>query len=187
MEHSTQCRMVEPAVSMETHHQWGEPGTQLCSGYSAGQAPWRTDSWPVTLVARGEDAALGWPLEVSNILHMIVWAPWLHTSLQGHLRGRSLSRPRDCLCSSGFHLGQSCSAQLLRPVRLFVTPWIVAYQAPMSMGFFRQEYWSGLPFHPPGDLPDPGIKPTSPESAAIGKRILHYWATWGAIWASSDL
>ena len=42
------------------------------------------------------------------------------------------------------------------------TPWTVAYQAPPSMGFSRQEYWSGLPFPSPGDLPDPGIKPRSP-------------------------
>ena len=50
----------------------------------------------------------------------------------------------------------------LRPVRLFVTPWTVAYQAPPSMGFSRQECWSGLPFPSPGDLPDPGNKPGSP-------------------------
>ena len=43
-----------------------------------------------------------------------------------------------------------------------MTPWTVAYQAPPSMGFSRQEYWSGLPFPSPGDLPDPGIKPRSP-------------------------
>ena len=42
-----------------------------------------------------------------------------------------------------------------------VTPWTVACQAPMSMGFSRQEYWSGLPFTSPGDLPDPGTVPTS--------------------------
>ena len=47
-------------------------------------------------------------------------------------------------------------------VQLFVTPWTVAYQAPLSIGFSRQEYWSGLPFPSPGDLPDPGIKPGSP-------------------------
>ena len=47
----------------------------------------------------------------------------------------------------------------LSHVRLFVTPWIVAHQAPLSMGFSRQEYWSGLPFPPPGHLPNPGIKP----------------------------
>ena len=50
----------------------------------------------------------------------------------------------------------------LNRVRLFATPWTVAYQAPPSMGFSRQEYWSGLPFPSPGDLPDPGIEPWSP-------------------------
>ena len=47
-------------------------------------------------------------------------------------------------------------------VRLFATPWTAAHQAPPSVGFFRQEYWNGLPFPSPGDLPDPGIKPRSP-------------------------
>ena len=46
--------------------------------------------------------------------------------------------------------------------RLFATPWTVAHQAPPSMGFSRRDYWSGLPFCPPGDLPNPGIKPRSP-------------------------
>ena len=50
----------------------------------------------------------------------------------------------------------------LSRVRLFATPWTVAYQAPPSMGFSRQECWSGLPFPSPGDLPNPGIKPGSP-------------------------
>ena len=52
--------------------------------------------------------------------------------------------------------------KLLSRVRLFVTPWTVAYEAPLSMGFSRQEYWSGLPFLSPGDLPNPGIEPRSP-------------------------
>ena len=47
-------------------------------------------------------------------------------------------------------------------VWLFVTPWTVAHQGPLSVGFSRQEYWSGLPFPSPGDLPDPGIEPESP-------------------------
>ena len=49
----------------------------------------------------------------------------------------------------------------LSHVRLFVTPWTVAHQAPPSMEFPRQEYWSGLPFPSPGDLPDPGFEPGS--------------------------
>ena len=50
----------------------------------------------------------------------------------------------------------------LSRVRLFATLWAVARQAPLSMGFSRQEYWSGLPFPSPGDLPNPGIEPGSP-------------------------
>ena len=50
----------------------------------------------------------------------------------------------------------------LSRVQLFATAWTVAYQDPQSMGFSRQEYWSGLPFPSPGDLPDLGIKPGSP-------------------------
>ena len=52
--------------------------------------------------------------------------------------------------------------KLLSRVQLFTTPWTVAYQAPQSMEFSRQEYWSGLPFPSPGDLPNPGIEPRSP-------------------------
>ena len=51
---------------------------------------------------------------------------------------------------------------LLSRVLLFATLWTVAHQAPLSMGFSRQEYWNGLPFPSPGDLPDPGIEPRSP-------------------------
>ena len=50
----------------------------------------------------------------------------------------------------------------LSHVQLFATSWTVAYQAPLSMRFFRQEYQSGLPFPSPGDLPEPGIEPRSP-------------------------
>ena len=57
------------------------------------------------------------------------------------------------------------SAQLLSCVRLFATPWTAACQATLSMGFSRQEFWSGLPFSLPRDFPDPGIKPVSPELA----------------------
>ena len=51
-------------------------------------------------------------------------------------------------------------------VRLFATPWTVTHQAPPSMGFSKQEYWSGLPFPSPGDLPHPGIEPRSPSFQA---------------------
>ena len=54
------------------------------------------------------------------------------------------------------------SVSKLSRVLLFVTPWIVACQPPLSMGFSRQEYWRGLPFLSPGDLPGPGTEPASP-------------------------
>ena len=52
-------------------------------------------------------------------------------------------------------------------VQLFVTPWIVAHQAPLFMEFSTQEYWHGLPFPSPGNLPNPGIEPESPASPAL--------------------
>ena len=61
----------------------------------------------------------------------------------------------------------SLHCAVLSHVQLFATPWTVAHQAPLSTGFSRQEYWSGLPFPSPGDLPDPGIQPTSLASPAL--------------------
>ena len=58
-------------------------------------------------------------------------------------------------------------SRLLSHVQLFSTLWTVAYQAPLSMGFSRQEYWSGLLFPSPGHLPGSGIEPTSPVSLAL--------------------
>jgi len=58
--------------------------------------------------------------------------------------------------------GERKKVKSLSRVRLFVTPWTVAHQAPPSMGFSRQEYWSGFPCPSPGDLPDPEIESRSP-------------------------
>ena len=64
---------------------------------------------------------------------------------------------------------------------VFATPWIVARQAPLSMGFSRQEYWSGLPCPPPEDLPNPRIKPMSLMSPALADELFITSATWEAI------
>ena len=61
-----------------------------------------------------------------------------------------------------------------------VTLWTVVLHAPQSMGFSRQEYWSGLPYPPPGDLPDPGIKPVSLISPALAGRFITTSAIWEA-------
>ena len=69
------------------------------------------------------------------------------------------------------------SPQSFSRVQLFATPWTVARQVPLSMEFSRQDYWRGLPFPSPGDLPNPGIKPMSP---ALGSRFLNHCTTYYA-------
>ena len=64
-------------------------------------------------------------------------------------------------------------AKPLSCVRLFVTPWTLAHWAPRSMGFSRQEYWSGVAVPPPGALPHPGIKPRSLVSC-LGRQVLYH-------------
>ena len=62
-----------------------------------------------------------------------------------------------------------------------MTPWIIAHQAPLSMEFFRQEHWNGLPFPTPVDLPDPGIKLASLLSPALAGGFFTTRATWEAL------
>ena len=66
-------------------------------------------------------------------------------------------------------------------VQLCVTPWTVAHQAPLSMGFSRQECWSGFPMPPPGALPDPGMEPTSLMSPVLADGFFTTSATWEAL------
>ena len=74
--------------------------------------------------------------------------------LQNHISNRFLLN-----CSGG---GGGGGGLFAKSCPTLATPWTVAHQAPLSVGFSRQEYWSGLPFPSPGDLPNPGIKPGSP-------------------------
>ena len=84
------------------------------------------------------------------------------------------------LFDSRFQVYYSMRACVLSCVQVFVTPRAVALQAPLSMGFSRQEYLSGLPFLTPGDLPDPGIEPTSLVSPALAGGFFTTSATWEA-------
>ena len=63
-------------------------------------------------------------------------------------------------------------AQLSLPVQLFATPWTIAHQVPLPMEFSRQEYWSGLPFPKPVDLPNPGLEPVSLVSSTLAGGFL---------------
>ena len=73
-----------------------------------------------------------------------------------------------------------CMLSCFSCVRVFASPWIVARQAPLSMGFSRQEYGGGLPFPPPGHLPDPGIELASLMSSELAGGFLTTSATWAA-------
>ena len=79
-------------------------------------------------------------------------------------------------------LGHLCMLSCFNPLRFFVTLSTVACQAPLSLGFSRQEYWSRLPCSSPRDLPNPGIKPVSLMSPALAMRFFTTSTTWEALW-----
>ena len=107
------------------------------------------------------DLILGWedPLEKGKATdsRILAWRIGHKESERAELL--SLSR---WIIWDNLILNMKVKVKLLSRVRLFVTPWTVAHQAPPSMGFSGQEYWSGLPFPSPGNLPDPGIESRSP-------------------------
>ena len=119
---------------------------------------------------------LGWnnPLEKGLAIHsgILAWEiPWTEEPGRPQLQrvGHNLpTKQQQQICWM-----MKVKVKSLSRVQLFATPWTVAYQAPLSMGFFRQEYWSGLPFPSPGDLPSPGIEPRFP---CIGGRRFNLWA-----------
>ena len=95
------------------------------------------------------------PLEEGTVTSILAWRiPW--TEKPGRLQATAWRAT----------LVEFSSVQSLSRVRLFATPWTVARQAPPSMGFSRQKYWSGLTFPSPGDLPNPGIELRSPSLQA---------------------
>ena len=117
-----------------------------------------------------------------SFLHCI-WM-WLKRSNISFSK-RSLLKPPWCL-TWGFAYSAhvvSCFSY----VRLFVTLWTVAHQAPLSMGFSRQEYWSGLPCPPPGDLPHSEMEPTSLTSTALAGGFFTTSTTWETLAYSRDL
>ena len=105
---------------------------------------------------------------LSNLFSVLIFSPFgsdLWLLGLGQLDNRRLSF--SSLLPTGLYALSKvdCLAlvvESLSRVQLFATPWTVAYQAPWSMVFFRQEYWTGLPFPSPGDFLDPGIEPESP-------------------------
>ena len=140
----------------------------------------------------------GWRSRASPLSCCVNWmlrVPWLWVRADSTRNLQGLTTPTECLSmcfpplafqvlgKPGLQVRQSC-AHAHSVVFDSATPWSVALQAPLSMGFPRQEHWSGLPFPPPGDLPDPGIEPYR---LLRCRQLLHRWATreaQGHIWMS---
>ena len=94
------------------------------------------------------------------------------------------------ICEGQEELGRgvhACVISCFSRVRLCTALWTVSHQAPLSMGFSRQEYWSGLSCPPPGDLPNPGIEPTSLKSPALAVRFFTTSSTWERFSACESL
>ena len=111
-------------------------------------------------------------LGITHPLNMCIFSK--HPSLRGRNKGERLMNNKALEQKSFQVLGISvCLLSCFSHVCPFVTLWAVAHQAPLSIGFSRQEYWSGLPCPPPGDIPDLGIDPVSYVSC-IGQWILYH-------------
>ena len=135
-----------------------------------------TFPWKLTLCSWVQGSSVSQPLSWLSLTDL----PRTHSFCTSRLLPTSCHRPIHISGCSGFLTArvsvfpsEKVKVKLLSRVRLFVTPWTIAYQAPLSMGLSRQEYWSGLPFPPPGDLPDPGIEPRSPvlQADALTSRL----------------
>ena len=114
---------------------------------------------------------------------------WYHSYTKSSLFWSTLESLHNSLCFLKLlvnfpyivgHILTTCMLSHFSHAQLLATPWTSGCQAPLSMGFPSQEYWSGLPFPPPGDLPNPGIKPTSLTSLALAGSFSTRTATWEA-------
>ena len=131
-------------------------------------------------------------LPLSNKRKMLsTWGPWAHSPRTPGAQGWMMLTPWQHLQPCHQPIRELCTSpsRALWPPRprccmrgsgawLFAMLWTIAHQAPLSMGLSQQEYWSGFPCPPPGDLPGPGIEPWG---SCIGRQILYHWATWEAL------
>ena len=177
---------AQPAVN--THTQECTPGALLLSLQNTLWGGW--ESYPVKLSAHKGKISLVVLTKVGGFSGETPEEPGKQRNLTPSFPKGPVCSPRGLAIARGLHptflglpqgrLSTALVVWLLRHVQLFATLWTVARPAPLSMGFSRQQYWSGVPSPSPGDLPDPRIEPGSP----MGRRMLYHWATWEAInWA----
>ena len=114
----------------------------------------------------GSSPSCPWILSGSELLSHHTW-PYLQDEVQVQIPFLPKAFP------DSFNSSLCVCAKSLSRVWLCATPWTIAPQAPLSVEFSRQEYWSGLPFPPPGDLPNPGFKPESPTLQADSLPLSH--------------
>ena len=146
----------------------GKPGWSLIGKNKASERDTSvvcSGSWPLVFTVL---PALSRSLSVSSIhciqcIFRMFTSPCLSLPFHSvNLQANEFHFRISLLLASPFTWGLAMWVKSLSHVRLFATPWTVAHQAPPSMGFSRQEYWSGVPFPPPGGLSDPAIEPGSP-------------------------
>ena len=114
------------------------------------------------------------------VFYKAKWSSWYKWKLQPNLYENVSYRLSKYISENKTSWMKGWSLNL---VWFFATPWTLTYQTPLSIGFSRQEYWSGLPFPSPGDLPDLGIKPVSP---VLQANSLH-WVTWEALFFRTEV
>ena len=156
---------------------------RFCSGVPSVTPQSRSSSKMLSLSSRTHSTDKSWvfrprlcpfnssPLVCSPSVRPPVFLHWDSRKVLWHPRQETDHTLWQCLCFP---------VCVLSHVQLFVTPWIVECQAPLSMGFSMQEYWSGLPFPPPGGLPNSGWNPHL-LCLLHCRRIPHHWATWESL------
>ena len=121
-----------------------------------------------------------------SVSPLLIPASWVPQTL-GRVQPEVVYSWNKLIFRKSYNAVRGCIPSCFSHVRLFATPWTVARQAPLSVGFSRQEYWRGLPCPPPGDLTDPGIKPMSPALQAASLPLSHWEALCNAAAAAKSL
>ena len=172
-----------------------EPGgLQSMRSLESDTTEWLHFHFPLSCIGEGN----GNPLQFScleNPRDGEAWWAAISAVTQSRTRLKRLSSIGLCIRSVSAYLSTSCFSlggwvcmlSCLSWVQLFVTPWTVVRQALLSMGFSRQESWSGLPCPPPGDLPDPGIEPMSLMSPALTGGFFTTGTTWDKSYFSASI
>jgi len=139
------------------------------SNLSSNTVPQRPCVWPTLPPIHHNQ------VEVFFFFFCLYWSTYTRLRSNFQQLTRNFLRVGPCISVIFIHCQPlMCGFNLFSHVQLCMTLWTTACKTPLSMGFSRQEYWSGLPCPSPGDLPDPGIEPMSLLSTCIGRQVLYH-------------